>query len=519
MADILVAMTKGMYMRAVVVVILVAVLLRFWDFSQRIIIYSDSARDVVVAQAAIAEKKIPLTGSFSSSGPFVFGPIYYWYLMAMYFFVPGSLFSPWYGVAFLSVLTVIFVAESMRHLTQEQGGLIAGLLAALSPAQILRSNSLTQHSLIGVFAAVAIWSMMLYIKRRTWVWIFILGSALGIAINLHYQALSLVVMGGVIFLFGRKNVRLIFRDALLYFLGLLWPFIPLFYWDAHYGWANLRNLMDFIFIAQYRIFISRRWLSFVREFLPQTFTNIVGGQVMITVMMMGLGIVVVGYLLHKRALKKEVLWLGFILVLQIWVIRYARVTLYEGYLVFVHPLMILLYGWILFQAFQLKYWQHLAGIFFVVTIFGAIREDVRILSTANSFAFPQQIIDQIIVKYPGMKFLPFDRGYASSEFSYGLSFFLQNKGLINQSGIPLGICLFACPPDIGTEIGRVKLENNYYVVTDLSATNPATLRPPIWYNVSPTNTLQEVGFWWEKKPLTSSFSIPNFLIGTLLGRD
>jgi len=91
--------------------------------------------------------------------------------------------------------------------------------------------------------------------------------------------------------------------------------------------------------------------------------------------------------------------------------------------------------------------------------------------------------------------------------------------LINQSGIPLGICLFACPPDIGTEIGRVKLENNYYVVTDLSATDSATLRPPIWYNVSPVSTLQEVGFWWEKKPLTSSFSIPMFLIGTLLGRD
>ncbi len=512
-------MSKKIYTAIIGLVVIIGVVLRFWDLPNRVVVYADSARDAIFAKEALLEGKIPVIGPFSSCGPFVFGPIYFWYLMAAYLVMPAVSLAPWYATAFLSVVTLLLLIDSGRRTNGKAGGIITALIAAFSPAQIFRSMSVTPHSLVGVSIAAVLWSTLVYAEKKTWKYIFLMGLAVGIAISLHYQALSLVVMGGIIFLLPAGNFKKILRHSLVYLGGIVLPFIPLFYWDMNQGWANLRNLMDFIFIGQYRIFVSRRWLSFITDFLPKTVSEIVGGDQAMVWVTLGLGAVAVWSLVKTRRLTKEVIWINLVLALQIIVIRYARVDLYEGYLVFLHPLVIFVVGWIIAQVTKLKYWRYAASIVLVGLIVGSVVKDVGIISRRNNFVTDvDSVIDQIVRSRPNQKFVLYDHIYASGEFSYALSFLLSRRQLLETNGAPLAVCLWECPKGSGKEITTVKM-GNHYVISDLSATEAATLKPPVWYDVSPKNVLQEMGFWWQEKPLKSTFSIRKFLLGTLLRKN
>lgn len=513
-------MHKKTYWILLSAIVALGFFLRFWNLPNRIVIYADSARDAIFAQAALAEGKIPLIGSFSSSGPFVFGPTYYWFLIFMYIIMPFTSLAPWYGTAFLSVVSILFLADSGRRASGKIGGIVTGIITAFSPAQVFRSTSLTQHSLVGVSVSAALWSILAYAKKKSRKWIFISGLAVGIATSLHYQALSLFVLGGIIFVLQVKHLPRLITDFLIYFTGFLLPFIPLFYWDANQGWANLRNLMDFIFIGQYRIFISRRWLSFLTEFFPKTVIDVVGGgHIGIVLVLGGVGLILVGKLLIEKKLAKELIWIFLVLILQITVVRYARVDLYEGYLIFLHPLLIFIVGWLISETTKLVQLRYVAYLILIVLFISSLIKDVNIISGTNGFNNDlDAAIDTIVKSRPNQKFMLYDHKYASAEFSYPFSFLLFRRDLINISGTPLGICLWECPKNTGNEIMTMRM-GNYYVISDLSATTAASLKPPMWFDVSPHNVLQEVGFWWKEKPMTSPFSIKKFLLGTLLRKD
>ncbi|HUV47159.1 MAG TPA: hypothetical protein VMW29_03425, partial [Candidatus Bathyarchaeia archaeon] len=123
----------------VLLILFLALVLRFYNFPRRFFIYSDQARDALVARGALQHRVLPQVGSFSSAGPFVFGPIYYWILMLAYFIAPNFMLSPWVLFVFLDLALVLVMVKIGQALWQEKGGLIAGLMTALSPALISTS--------------------------------------------------------------------------------------------------------------------------------------------------------------------------------------------------------------------------------------------------------------------------------------------------------------------------------------------------------------------------------------------
>lgn len=190
-----------------------AIFLRFWNFHHRLILFSDSARDALVGLGAVRAGEIPLTGSFSSAGPFVFGPVFYYLIMISQRLFPGMPFSPWFVVGLLSVLFTVTVAIAVGRVSGWWAGFIALLLTAISPAQVMRATALTQHSVVGIASACFLLFMVLYREKRTFWWAFLLGLSSGVAASLHYQALVLLVAGIVVIFFWRSKVRLIVRDS------------------------------------------------------------------------------------------------------------------------------------------------------------------------------------------------------------------------------------------------------------------------------------------------------------------
>src|SRR3989344_654878 len=94
------------YIFAVVAVLALSAFLRFYDFSNRFGLAYDQARDVIVAREALRTFTIPMIGPFTSAGPFVYGPQWYWLLMLFVAVFPGALITPWIVQDILYVLSV-----------------------------------------------------------------------------------------------------------------------------------------------------------------------------------------------------------------------------------------------------------------------------------------------------------------------------------------------------------------------------------------------------------------------------
>src|SRR6185312_6809071 len=80
-----------------------SIFLTFINYSNRWGLAADQARDVLVVHHALALHTLPLIGPYSASGPFVFGPFWYWIFMIPIGLFPQILLAPW---IFQSILYV-----------------------------------------------------------------------------------------------------------------------------------------------------------------------------------------------------------------------------------------------------------------------------------------------------------------------------------------------------------------------------------------------------------------------------
>lgn len=361
-----------------VAIVLLAAFLRFWNFQHRLILFSDSARDALVGLGAVRTHEIPLTGSFSSAGPFVFGPVFYYLIMASQALLLGIPFAPWYVVAGLSVAFVVVVVAAVTRFAGPRAGLIALIFSAVSPAQVMRATALTQHSVVGIASACFLLFMICFREKRTLWWAFLLGLSSGIAASLHYQALVLLVAGMIVVCFWRSKIGLIVRDLVWYIIGTAIPFLPLIVWDSWQQWANVRNLLDYLLIGQYRIFVSRRWLTFILEFLPTTWGQVIGGGSIIGLFLVSLVVVATIVAIARREWIAPVRWASLAFGLLLVTARYYRGELFEGYLVAFHPFILFLSAWAIWKVWKIQRVIGLIMLFVIVA--GSVRALIPIVT-------------------------------------------------------------------------------------------------------------------------------------------
>lgn len=121
------------YIHILVLIFIIGIFLRVYRFPDRWGVGSDDMRDVAIAKEAIARHEIPLMDSFSSAGPFVFGPIFYWFLMISYLLLGFTLAAPWIIFVLLSTGALLIFTSIGRLIEGKRLALILTFLAAVSP--------------------------------------------------------------------------------------------------------------------------------------------------------------------------------------------------------------------------------------------------------------------------------------------------------------------------------------------------------------------------------------------------
>ena len=185
---------KHYYFLTVLIIIVAASILRTYNFTHHFGLSSDSSRDIAIAKVSIEKRDLPLMGSYSSAGPFVFGPTFYWVLIVSYLILPFNLWSPLIIFVLIGILNVYLIILIGKLINNNKLAITCGLLAATSPQLISGSTQLNQQTLVSFLTTAAVLFLVLFWKKKKFSFVFLSGIFIGTAISTHYQAINLLIL-------------------------------------------------------------------------------------------------------------------------------------------------------------------------------------------------------------------------------------------------------------------------------------------------------------------------------------
>src|SRR3989344_6988296 len=252
-------------------ILLLGAILRFYNYPYRYSLGEETIRDAVIGIEGARELQFPLTGSFSSLGPFTFGPWYAYQLIIFYLAFPYE-YSPWIYLSIISILYIFIMYKIGKILGGDNFGLILSFITAISPAQIISATHLTSHNNTNLFAALSIWIfLILLLKNKSKWWNLLLGFVLGVGMNLHFQMGGLLMLPVALFLYKRKFLNFVYSG-----LGVIISFIPMLVFEMNNHWFTTRNLFFYLTEGKNAIYVPNRWLFYVRDFWPSFWSDALG---------------------------------------------------------------------------------------------------------------------------------------------------------------------------------------------------------------------------------------------------
>lgn len=469
------------------IVLFLAFIFRFWHYPLRYGIGYDGSRDAIVAFESARQLQLPLTGSFSSVAPVTFGPWYYFYITLANFVIP-SIWAPWISIGIASLCMVLIMYFVGLKLLKPKFGLILAFFTAISPAQISASSSLQQHALIGFLSSLAILVCILIIQRtKVDIKIYMFwGFVVGVAINTHFQALGLISLPLLAFLV-KRNIRLLLFFSLGFFISM----IPILIFELNNHWFNTKNIIDYIFIGQYRVWTSNRWLTFLGSFFPQfwSYTTALSFPISFFCMLASGFIVSLALMKKKISASFFVILISFVVLLVL--LRYYRGEKFFGYLQFFHPYIFLFTGLIIYyvvKIFRNKIFPVLISLFFIIFVIPSTLNGISIDQLNQQSAIRFNIL---IHTYPHDTFSTYECNIYDIDRIQGLTLYLYMHDKYSNTGKKITIFNEGCRYD-GASTVRADL-------IDVTTFSDEKLDQSGLHINSPQKIYEGTARWWFKE--------------------
>lgn len=484
---------------SIFLIIILSIFLRFYNYQNRWGLAYDQARDVLVAREALREHKIPLIGPFASAGQFVYGPQWFWLLMVMAGVHLDLLITPWIIQTSLYVGIVFLMIIIGKEIEGKLFGILAGLLTAISSAQIGQSTNLTSPSMVGIISIISLYFFIKYVKEAKNSYAFWMCFFIATSINVHFQAIGLLALIPVAFIFD-KNKSL--SKLLTLLLGIVIPFIALIVFDVSNNFFESRNMVRYYFHDQYKIsmdVLGRRWLTYVGVFWPNAWAYIVGGYSPIGyILVTCLGTVTIYNFLQKKILKEWYLLMISFLCMFI-LIRYTRTPIFDSYLVSVHFFIIMLTCWTIFSICKRNILLGL--VLLVAVVIGSLLKDFEQIKGATNYASlrAESWRNLLISTYRDQKFSMYDHGYRSTSSSLPLVLFLDEKEKLSDNGYKVGFA-----SELKVKIQHHKeIEGNKdgFILRDLNSSSSGQLKRDGWSFINPSQIYRSTVEWYKKEKL------------------
>jgi 4-amino-4-deoxy-L-arabinose transferase-like glycosyltransferase len=501
---------KNKYALSILLILILAAILRFYNFNNHWGISNDDTRDISIAKEALLRKELPLIGSFSSAGPFVFGPHFYWTIMFSLLIFPFTILAPWLFIGIIGMINVIILVYCGHLLGGKKLAIITGFFAATSPQLIIRTLVLGQHSYVAFASSLLFLSFILLWQRQRFRYSFLMGASIGLAISMHYQALNLLIFFPTLLLIPKTNLKQKIFHIISMSAGFLILSLPLIIWDAPQQFANFRNILDYFLIGQYRFYVPNSWKIFLFTSFPQYWSFVIGGATSLGLILMISSSLTLFVALFKRKLPNIHIVSGAIFAILFIVNRYYRGERSEGYLLYFLPFILLftvytLYILIYNQSHTPKIKLALQSLGIALTIAIIVGNISSYKNYANYVSPTQKAIQdtkKLIERYPDQKFSVYDYKAHYSYNSQPLSFFLQHQDKIDPNGMKIG---FSCNEECSQNFPNIVIFIDRPIL-DLSSETNLTQQNN-WVNVNQKSMYDDLIGWSKKHELKSTFKL------------
>lgn len=436
-----------------IVILLLAAFLRLYRISDYMTFLGDEGRDVLVARDILAGN-FTLLGPRASAGDFFLGPAYY-YMIAPWLFLFGyDPVGPAVMVALFGVATVFLVYLVGKRWFDEKAGLFAAALYAVSPLVITYSHSSWNPNVLPFFSLLLMYFLFKGIATANpWKYFLFTGLLLGIALQLHYLALFLIVIVGLYTFFAEwllnEKIKIVSTTKHYFLLagGFLIGFSPFLAFEARHGFPNTKTIFNFIFADTLQktyesnvSFFSIVWDVFFRVFArlvfafpaPEKLAQYPSGWLTVWAISSFLfalaGIVWLFFNKNKFVVLLAYLWLFVGVIL----FGFYKKPIHDYYFAFMFPLPFLIMGNLFSQIYNLYQEKklHILGIvlslmlFFSIFILNLWYMPFLALKYPNKQKEQTKTIAEFVIKQTGDK--PFNFALLSkSNSDHGYRYYLE----------------------------------------------------------------------------------------------
>ena len=475
-------------------ILLLGAFLRFYNYPHRYSLGEETIRDAVIGIEGAKQLQLPLTGSFSSLGPFTFGP-WYAYQLIIFCLIFPFVYSPWIYLSIISVVYIFIMYKAGKILGGDIFALVLAFLVAISPAQIISATHLTSHNNTNLFAALSIWIFLILLtKNKSKWWNLLLGFVIGVGMNLHFQMGGLLILPLTLIVYKRKFLNFVYSG-----LGVVASFIPMLIFEMNNHWFTTRNIFFYITEGKNAIYVPNRWLFYVRDFWPSFWSDALGVPIWfgyIIIIIFTISLIWLGW---KKKLSRNLAVLILAFLFNFILIRYYWGPRFFGYLNFLRPFVFIFTA---LAIINLKYKKFYIGLALLPVIM--FFSYPRVVSELAPDSFSKTISNGIITleqKYPNEKFTlytcaeKYTGHYNSSIFS--ILFLLELKNKISDSGIKIAVendCGFPRKSEL-TEKEEYPLLSGIGVRDFSSASNSAILEAG-WKPLTFARMYDQYARWW-----------------------
>jgi len=415
---------------ALFVIVLFGAFLRFWGYPARYGFDIDATRDSILAQYATAHNFWPMVGPLSALGTFNFGPWYYYQLILFQHLAP-LFYAPWVYVSLTSLAVIVIMYGIGSELFSKKFGLTLALLTAVSPGQIIAGTGLSNPDLVSLFVALSIWFSIRLLKSKTpsSLTAFLLGLAIGIGINCHYQMVYFIFLPFLLFIFCKKG-RV--QVLVLSLFGILLSFFPLIYFNLTHHWQTVSGLIDYYIFGKNKVYVPNRWLLYLFNFWPNFWGYVFGFPFLVGLLLSGGSLIASLFLIIKRKVP-----LAYSVVFLFFLICFIFLRFFSGerasyYLLFLHPFLILLTGVLVWQVLRIRFGKIIFGIILVVIVIAGFKVDLVHTYAVDShveFLNQERFLERY---YPYKKFSIFACTGQYKDRVQGVVFLMSNNNLLGE---------------------------------------------------------------------------------------
>lgn len=502
------------YLITLIIILLLGIVLRFAGIPDRYGFDGDAVRDAIVGYEGAKNFSFPLVGPFSSTGPYTFGPWYYISLIIFSIILPNP-YAPWILMGLISLFTILLMADIGRLLHSKKLGIVLAAITAIAPTQINVGTSLSNINPVLLFSTLTIYLSLKLIKGEIshYIWYLVLGLALGMGINTHYQMAGLLWLPLLLWIvIGWKKYYI----PLLISLGIFVSFIPLLFFNFLTDWHTLNGLKE-MYIAKERTYVPNSWRIYLLEFWTLHLKFLLFAPAFINIILILTFISAFLRDLLRKKYSLGLILLSIVFVLNFFSLRYYWGERHDVYLSYLSPIIFIFFGYALISLWETKYGKILFITLSVIVGWNMLLTDyARIKEAPNAEHITwKREVKLLQNKYPDYNITLYscDTLYQNHKRTlvYFLTFNYQPQAKEKKIAMKGNDCQPPSIKEYDFKISKIadkyaksvypiilpELKETNFNFIDISIASPSAINEAKWEAITTKNVYNSTVNWWK----------------------